>query len=393
MGWRQALRLVRRCCSLLLLVGATAGGGWSAFGVSTGVPAVAAAPWPSGVLEMLPVREYLQRRISLWDDFAAFLVTDARQHWRQQWMNVARGLARADATLRTELDPIQSAWPIARSATRVAPLHGPWWMVPVSEVAVPEGTGGSQGIPGGGGPSSDAVAGVQGAPIPAIPVAVIQGLAPLASSGREEGPSEGGSPLAATPSTDGQPSSPQPSSADAPGPVADGEDVPGAMQRGRARTGATENGGETEAATGDRDSRAEPEDGGTGTRADEETAPGRDGEGGQSRQNPSQRGEWQTVVASWYGPGFYGRPTASGEIFTGREMTAAHRTMPFGTLLLVRYPATGRTVQVRINDRGPFVRGRDLDLSEAAAESLGMIAAGVARVQTRVLRWGGEGDR
>ncbi|PZN08037.1 MAG: hypothetical protein DIU76_03480 [Bacillota bacterium] len=93
-------------------------------------------------------------------------------------------------------------------------------------------------------------------------------------------------------------------------------------------------------------------------------------------------------MASWYGPGFYGRPTASGEIFTGRELTAAHRTLPFGTVLLVRYPETGRSVQVRINDRGPYVEGRDLDLSEAAAEALGMIAVGVAPVVYRVVRWG-----
>lgn len=70
-------------------------------------------------------------------------------------------------------------------------------------------------------------------------------------------------------------------------------------------------------------------------------------------------------------------------------MTAAHRTMPFGTVLLVTYPETGRSVRVRINDRGPYVEGRDLDLSEAAAEALGMISAGVARVMYRVLRWGG----
>ncbi|PZN06600.1 MAG: hypothetical protein DIU69_13020 [Bacillota bacterium] len=98
-----------------------------------------------------------------------------------------------------------------------------------------------------------------------------------------------------------------------------------------------------------------------------------------------EEARWQEGVASWYGPGFYGRPTASGEIFTGRDFTAAHRSLPFGTLLRVHYPVTGRTVEVRINDRGPFIAGRDLDLAEAAARALGMISAGVARVRYQVI--------
>jgi rare lipoprotein A len=91
-------------------------------------------------------------------------------------------------------------------------------------------------------------------------------------------------------------------------------------------------------------------------------------------------GSGGTWTASWYGDPFHGRPTASGEPFDKNALTAAHRTLPFGTRLRVTYPATGRSVVVRVNDRGPFVPGRDLDLSQAAAERLGLIRAGVARV-------------
>jgi rare lipoprotein A len=77
---------------------------------------------------------------------------------------------------------------------------------------------------------------------------------------------------------------------------------------------------------------------------------------------------------SWYGPGFYGKKTANGETFTGNEMTAAHKTLPFGTLVRVTWK--GRSIVVRINDRGPFIPGRVLDLSRAAAQALGM--SGVA---------------
>lgn len=92
-----------------------------------------------------------------------------------------------------------------------------------------------------------------------------------------------------------------------------------------------------------------------------------------------------TGVASWYGADFHGRPTASGEIYDKEAMTAAHRTLPFGTLLLVRSLDTQASVVVRINDRGPFVDGRDLDLSEAAARILGMTLTGIARVSYSVI--------
>ena len=85
--------------------------------------------------------------------------------------------------------------------------------------------------------------------------------------------------------------------------------------------------------------------------------------------------------ASWYGPGLYGRRTASGEVLRPGELTAAHRTLPFGSCLRVTNLDNGRSVQVRVNDRGPFVDDRIVDVSEAAAEALGMRARGVARVR------------
>lgn len=88
--------------------------------------------------------------------------------------------------------------------------------------------------------------------------------------------------------------------------------------------------------------------------------------------------EAQANNASWYGPGFQGRKTASGETFNTHHLTAAHKTLPFGTRVKVLNVSTGRSVVVRINDRGPFVRGRIIDLSHAAAKAIGM--TGLARV-------------
>lgn len=90
-------------------------------------------------------------------------------------------------------------------------------------------------------------------------------------------------------------------------------------------------------------------------------------------------------VASWYGPGFQGRLTASGEVFDMESPSAAHRTLPLGSLVEVRNLDNGRSIVVRINDRGPWVRGRILDLSLAAARDLGMVETGLARVRLRVL--------
>ncbi len=89
--------------------------------------------------------------------------------------------------------------------------------------------------------------------------------------------------------------------------------------------------------------------------------------------------------ASWYGPKFHGRRTSSGEIFNMYDMTCAHRTLPLGTILLVTNLENGRSVVVRVNDRGPFVKGRIIDLSYAAARALGMVDKGVVKVKIRVL--------
>lgn len=86
-------------------------------------------------------------------------------------------------------------------------------------------------------------------------------------------------------------------------------------------------------------------------------------------------------MASWYGGEFHGRKTANGEIFDTNLLTAAHRTLPFGTIATVTNLETGKSVQVRINDRGPFVAGRSIDLSKAAAEQIGLISSGTAKVR------------
>jgi rare lipoprotein A len=86
--------------------------------------------------------------------------------------------------------------------------------------------------------------------------------------------------------------------------------------------------------------------------------------------------------ASWYGPGFAGHRTASGEVFDPGALTAAHKTLPFGTRLLIRNPDTGRSVWVRVNDRGPYAGGRDLDLSQGSAEAIGL--GGVGEVIVRI---------
>lgn len=86
------------------------------------------------------------------------------------------------------------------------------------------------------------------------------------------------------------------------------------------------------------------------------------------------------LIASFYGNAFKGRKTASGEIFDPKKLTAAHRRYPFGTLLKVTNVENGKSVQVRVNDRGPFIKNREIDLSAAAAHLLGMKNDGVAEV-------------
>ncbi len=89
----------------------------------------------------------------------------------------------------------------------------------------------------------------------------------------------------------------------------------------------------------------------------------------------------RTEVASWYGPGFAGRRTSSGEVYNPEGLTAASKTLPLGSHVRVTNPDTGKSVVVKINDRGPFVRGRSLDLSHGAARQIGLTSAGVGRVQ------------
>ncbi len=90
------------------------------------------------------------------------------------------------------------------------------------------------------------------------------------------------------------------------------------------------------------------------------------------------------VVASWYGPDFHGRPTSSGEIFDMYSLTCAHKVYPFGTKLKVTNTANKKTVECVVNDRGPFVDGRDLDLSYAAAKEIGVIGPGTCKVLIEV---------
>lgn len=101
----------------------------------------------------------------------------------------------------------------------------------------------------------------------------------------------------------------------------------------------------------------------------------------------NDRAEADTVLASWYGPGFGGQLTASGEVYDAYGYTAAHKTLPLGTEITVSY--SGRSVDVVVNDRGPYSGGRDLDLSQGAAEYLGLTTAGVDYVDYEMAGSGG----
>lgn len=93
----------------------------------------------------------------------------------------------------------------------------------------------------------------------------------------------------------------------------------------------------------------------------------------------------QTGLASWYGPKFHGKMTSSREVFNMYDLTAAHRSLPFGSHVMVTNLDNGKSVIVRINDRGPFVKGRIIDLSYAAARALDMVAEGVVPVRLELL--------
>jgi rare lipoprotein A len=89
--------------------------------------------------------------------------------------------------------------------------------------------------------------------------------------------------------------------------------------------------------------------------------------------------------ASWYGPGFHGKKTASGEIYDQTKLTAAHKTLPLGSKARVTNLENGSTVEVQINDRGPFIEGRIIDLSRAAAWALGFVEAGIVPVRVEIV--------
>lgn len=101
--------------------------------------------------------------------------------------------------------------------------------------------------------------------------------------------------------------------------------------------------------------------------------------------SPAEAARPECGVASWYGPGFYGRRTASGAIYTGKKMTAAHKSLPFGTKVRVTYQGNGQSIVVTITDRGPYIRGRIIDLSSAAADRFGLKGRGIAKVCLHVL--------
>lgn len=106
---------------------------------------------------------------------------------------------------------------------------------------------------------------------------------------------------------------------------------------------------------------------------------------GHAEPGGSSEQHFQSGHASWYGPGFHGRTTANGETFNQNALTAAHKTLPFGTQVRVTYERTGESVVVRINDRGPYAHGRVIDLSREAAEEIGLLNSGVGQVRLEIL--------
>jgi len=96
---------------------------------------------------------------------------------------------------------------------------------------------------------------------------------------------------------------------------------------------------------------------------------------------------YEVGIASWYGPGFQGNRTSNGEVYDMYGISAAHKTLPFGTIVRVVDLDTDSSLVVRINDRGPFIEGRIIDLSKGAAEKLGIVDKGIAHVGLRIVRW------
>ncbi len=108
---------------------------------------------------------------------------------------------------------------------------------------------------------------------------------------------------------------------------------------------------------------------------------------------PARPGTVEKGIASWYGEPYHGRRTASGEVYDMHRLTAAHRNLVFGTVVRVTRRDTGQKVEVRINDRGPFIEGRIIDLSYAAARKIGLDVDGIAPVKVEVLGKRAEGKR
>ena len=111
-----------------------------------------------------------------------------------------------------------------------------------------------------------------------------------------------------------------------------------------------------------------------------------------TKPQPPQVNETMRGTASWYGQEYAGRTTANGEIFDPMQLTAAHRTLPFGTVVDVKNLKNGQTVRVRVNDRGPYINDRLIDLSYAAARKIGLIEPGSGDVEVAIVRVG-KGDR
>jgi rare lipoprotein A len=101
---------------------------------------------------------------------------------------------------------------------------------------------------------------------------------------------------------------------------------------------------------------------------------------------PARIGQTETGIASWYGAPYNGRRTASGEVYDMEQFTAAHRSLPFDTWVEITNLANKKRVDVRITDRGPYVDGRIIDLSLAAAREIDMVQAGIVRVKIKVIR-------
>ena len=103
---------------------------------------------------------------------------------------------------------------------------------------------------------------------------------------------------------------------------------------------------------------------------------------------PYKIGYVERGIASWYGEAFHGKPTSSGEIYNMYDLTAAHKLMPLGTVAKITNLENDQSVVVKINDRGPFIEGRIIDLSYSAAREIGMAEKGLSRVEIEVMKWG-----